>query len=164
MDSGSRPSARLCGQVQLDRPAGLERPGQLGRADRLDPDNPDRRLERGHGCGDARDQAATAHRDQDGLDLRAVLQDLEAAGSLAGDDIQALVRRHHGQAPLLGQRHGSGIPLGRAVAGNDDLAALALDSLDLDRPGPAPASPRRRGCRAGGRQRRPPDHGCRWNR
>ena len=97
---------------------------QLGRAVGLDADHPDRGLERGHGRRDPGDQAAAADRHQDGADLGPLLQDLEAAGALPGDDVGIVEGGTIASPSSAGDRLGPRLPLGRAVAGEDDLAAV----------------------------------------
>ena len=62
---------------------------------------------------------------------RQVLDDLEAARSLARDDGGIVVGLDHDEAPLAHERQRQLVPLLRVVAGEDDLGAIAADALDL---------------------------------
>ena len=48
--------------------------------------------------GDAGDQSAAADRHEHRRDVRALLEDLEPGGALAGDDPRVIERRHHREA------------------------------------------------------------------
>ena len=90
-------------------------------------------LMRGDGRGDPGDEAAAAHRHEDGLHVGPLLQDLEAAGSLPGDDVQVLVRRHHREPAPLRERLGAPYLLGERGARKYHLAALPPDPSTLIR-------------------------------
>lgn len=96
--------------VDRDRVPGLERGRVRGRARRLHPDDPYVRPQRLHGDRDTGRETAAADPDEDGPHLRALLQDLQADGALARDDVAVVegVDEHRAGAVrvLLGGQEG----------------------------------------------------------
>jgi hypothetical protein len=121
--------------VELHRLAGFQGPSQLGRAGRLDPDDPDGRLESSHRRGNSGYKPAATHRHQDVFHRGQRFKDLQPAGPLARDHVEALVGRYHCETSLLRQRPCPFIPYSRSVAGDYDLTAESLDCFNLDRGG-----------------------------
>src|SRR5690348_7119892 len=72
---------------QSDRVAGLQRARKRRCAGRLDGHDLDVWSQRADGHGDPRHQSAATCRHNDRLDLGALLEQLEADGALAGDDV-----------------------------------------------------------------------------
>src|SRR6185295_19447536 len=124
--------SKALGMIELDRVARLQRTGQFGSPHWLDTDNLNLRFEGRRRGRNSRDQAAAAHWYQNGLYLRALLEDFQAAGALPGNYLQALEWRHHDKALLLHHLLGFGIAFRGAVPGNDDLPAQSADALYLD--------------------------------
>ncbi|MNF66796.1 hypothetical protein D3C84_485940 [compost metagenome] len=85
-----------------------------------------------HIGGDAGDQAAAAHRHEDGVQPAGVLaQDFHGHGALAGDHVRVVVGRDEGQAPLLRQLQRMGQGIGEGVAVQHHLAAAGAHPLHL---------------------------------
>src|SRR5450830_808197 len=83
--------------------------------------------------GDARDQAAAADGDEDGVNrIRMLAQNFHANGALAGDDIRVVKRMDEGQFQFLFQRQCMVIRVGKRFAGQHHLATTRFDSIDLD--------------------------------
>src|SRR5437867_1161479 len=91
---------------------------------RLDTDHPHRRLERLDGEGDAADESAAAHRDQNGIEPGHLLQQLEADGALAGDDARVVERMDEDEIALGLDLLGAGKGLVVVFAVEDHLGAL----------------------------------------
>jgi hypothetical protein len=109
------------------------------RVDRLDADDPHRRLDGLHRGSDPRDQAAPADGHDDRIHVRHVFENLQSQRPLPGDHVLVVEPRHVGQASLLRQRL-------RVLLGL--LVGLAVqDHLGTERPAVAHLH-----------QRRPPRH------
>ncbi len=117
----------------MDDCSGRERVVQLGRAGRLD--SPHRGL--AARCGetrhDARNQAATAHRDDHRLDLRKLLDDFERDGRLARHDVGMIERRYDRELLGAGDLLRLDAPILGRAAREDDLPAPLLDPVDFHR-------------------------------
>ena len=112
--------------------ARLERLLGIGRQLRLDADDP-RRRRQGLDCGrHAGRQPAAGDGHDDARDVRKVLDDLEPAGPLPGDDRRVVVGLDHDQPALVGEPQRQDVPLLGVHARELDLGAVALDALDLD--------------------------------
>ena len=83
---------------------------------------------------DARDQAAAADGDEDGVDRALVLaQDLHRDRSLAGDHVGIVERMDEGERTLGLERQRAGVGVRIAVAEEDDLGAERAHGVDLER-------------------------------
>src|SRR3712207_9219435 len=71
--------------LPIYRPAGGQRPREGGGRGRLDADDPDVGTAGPHGGRDAGDQAPAAGADDDGGDVGALVEDLQADRALPGD-------------------------------------------------------------------------------
>ena len=90
------------------------------------------RGERRHGHRDAGDEAAAAHRHQDGPDIGPLLEDLETDGALPGDHVGMIERRDHRQTLLPRDGLGPRALLGRpGGARQHHLATIAPHPVDL---------------------------------
>ena len=115
-----------------DEAAALERLLGIGRELRLDADDARGRRQRLDRRGDAGRQPTTGDRHHDAGHAGQVLDDLEPARALAGDDGRVVVRLDHDQPALLDEAQREHVALLRVHAGELDLGAVALDALDLD--------------------------------
>jgi hypothetical protein len=80
---------------------------------------------------DTRDKAAPAHRDDDVIEFRQVLDDLEAHGTLASDHVGIVEGGDNGQAPLFRQLIGSLVRIVVGLPVSDHLSAVAPTGLGL---------------------------------
>src|SRR5690606_33248903 len=95
---------------------------------RLDTDDPDVGQQRLEDDGDAGDEATTADRHQDDVQLGAFGHQFERQAAVAGDDVRVVERVDRGQATLVPHR----LVRGEQVAvGEDDLGAVRAGRLDL---------------------------------
>src|SRR6185369_4585756 len=76
-------------------------------------------------------EAAAADGDDDDVDVGEVLEDLEADGALAGDDVGVVVGRDEGHGPFGDELPGDGLACG--LGDEDDLGAVAAGRFDLQR-------------------------------
>src|SRR3990170_4350951 len=81
------------GALQHDRFPGLAGAGEPIGAGRFRTDDPRLRAQALHRRGDPGEEPAPADRHDHGLDIRAVLDDLQSGGALTGDDQGIVVRR-----------------------------------------------------------------------
>ena len=117
----------------MHRGARLEGQAHRRGVDRLHAVDPDRRpllLERG---GRPRDQPPAADPDDDDVDLRQVLEDLEPDAAMAGDDGGVLERVDERQATLVADPLERPERLTDVGALEDDLGAVAAAGRDLRR-------------------------------
>src|SRR5208283_5734996 len=77
-----------CAPRDADRPAGLQRRREIARGDALDRDDLDPGPQGLYRDADPGKQAAAANRADDRIDVRHLLQDLEAKRALAADDVR----------------------------------------------------------------------------
>ena len=120
------------GAGELHHVAGLERRREACRAGGLHANDADLGVVEFGESRDAAGQAAAAHRHEDGVDQRQLLDDLHGDGALAGCHRGVVERWDVGEALLLGQLHGALLGVVKDVAVEDDLGAVALGALDLD--------------------------------
>ncbi len=73
--------------------------------------------------GDAGEQAAAGDGGEDEVDVGELLEDFEAAGGLAGDDVRVVVGRDDGVAVFGGEFFGLELALGAGRADEDDFGA-----------------------------------------
>ena len=118
---------------QRHAPFGLQGSGHRVRVDRLNPHHPDRRthaLDVGRNAGD---QAAAAHRDEDGVERPGMLaQDLHADRALPGDHFRVVVGMNEGKAAAALEAHRLRKRLGVRIAVQHDLRAARQHRVDLD--------------------------------
>ena len=81
--------------------------------------------------GDAGGEAAARERHEDGGEVGAVLDELEADGALAGDDAGVVEGRDLGEALPGGEAAGLGAGLVLGAAGDAGLGAEGADRRDL---------------------------------
>ena len=112
--------------------AGVQRGAQAGRAGGLHADDADLGVVQLGEGGDAAGQAAAAHRDENGVHQRQLLDNLHGDGALAGCHGEVVEGRDVGQALLLGKLHGAVLGVVEDVSVEDDLGAVALGALHLD--------------------------------
>ena len=151
---------------QRHAPAGLERGVHRVRVHGLHADDPRARRDALHVGGDAGDQPAAAHRDEDRVDgLRVLAQDLHADGALARDHQRIVVGVHEGEAVLARERPRVHVGLVVAVAVQLDLGAARRHRRDLDARRGDRHHDRGRARRASARRAPRPARGCRrWRR
>ena len=82
---------------------------RTGRRD-FDADQAGRRRQRLDGDADAADQPAAAHRDDDGVERRQMLEQLETDGARPGDDVRVRVRRDEESPPLRPREPSPAVP------------------------------------------------------
>ena len=106
---------------------------QAVRLVRLDADHLDLRTQVLDVGGDAGDQSATAHRDEDRIEAAGLLaENLHGHGALAGDGVRIVVGMDEGVALLVDQLQRVGQRLGEGVAVQHRLGAMGAHRLDLD--------------------------------
>ena len=127
---GDRPAHEL--GRPLDDPAGRERIPRVGRQLRFDADDPGARAEGVDGRRDTGCEPAAADRDEDRGDVRQVLDDLEAARALAGDDPIVVVRRDDREAALGRDPLGDDPALRACRPNDDDLGSVRGDTTRLE--------------------------------
>ena len=111
------------------------------------------RLERDR---DAADESAAAHGDDDGVEVRHLLDQLEADGALAGDHARVVEGMDEDETALGLDLPGARIGRVVVVAVEDDLGAVAARRRHLASAAPTPASRSRMRCRGARRGRRRP--------
>ncbi|MCY1231417.1 hypothetical protein D9M72_438640 [compost metagenome] len=100
---------------------------------RLDTDHLHVRTQVLHIGGDPRDQAAAAHRHEDGVQAAGVLaEDFHRHGTLPGDHVRVVIGRHEGQALLRRQLQRVGQGVGEGIAVQHHLAATGTHAVDLE--------------------------------
>jgi hypothetical protein len=109
----------------------LDRVVHVGKAQRLHADHPDPGLEALGRGRHAADQAAPAHRHDQGLELRHRLQHLQGHGALAGDDGRVVVGVDQRQLLALRQFHGVGAGFLQGVAMQHHLGAEQARAFHL---------------------------------
>src|SRR5215469_4163206 len=95
-------------------------------------DNFRRRSAELDGAGYTADLTSTADRHENELDVWAVLQDLEAYGSLAGNDVLVVVGRHDGVAVLAGQLLGLLHAVSAPRTDENDFRSQCGRTVELD--------------------------------
>lgn len=128
------PSA-MVGEIVIAIGSRRERERIRRRVRRLDADDPQRApllgrllLRRG---GDAGDEPSAADRDDEGLDSRRLLEDLEADRALARDDVRMVVGRHEDRAGALGELGRRGEGLVEDVPAQHHLRAVVAGRREL---------------------------------
>ncbi|RMO18328.1 hypothetical protein ALQ47_05252 [Pseudomonas cichorii] len=100
---------------------------------RLDADNLDVRAQVFDVGRDARNQPATAHRDENGVQLaRLLAQDFHGHRALSGDGVRVIVRVDVDEALLVHQFEGVGQGFREGVAMQHHLSAPGAHAFDLD--------------------------------
>ena len=148
-----------------DRPAGGQGVGERRGALGLHGDDPDvgtAGLDRGR---DPAEQPPAPGADDDGGDVRALVEDLQADRALAGDHVGVLERVDEHRAGALGVLGGGHERLGQGLPDELDLRAVGPGGRHLRQRRGLRHEHGRRAARAAGRPARRPARGCRrWRR
>src|SRR5215831_790010 len=112
----------------IDRAAGMQRFGQRRGGKRLDADDLDAAA---IPSGDPRDQAASADRHQQRVDIRGLLIELHANAALSQDGFVLVKGMNRHGAALAHPCFAGGERVGIAVTFDDQIGAVLADALDL---------------------------------
>ncbi len=126
------PSAMVASAADGDGSAGFAGAQHRGQLLRLDADDADLGVGLLEGAGDAADEAAAADGDDDGFDVGDLLEQFEADGALAADDLGVVEGMDEGAALFDAAAHGFFAGLVVAGAVEDDFGAIAARGGDLD--------------------------------
>ena len=131
----ARPSAAVSTESKVIGSPASRLPGHGGGSHRFHAEDPDRCVPRAtEGACDATDLASSAHRNDDVEGALEVFSDLQARGSVAGDDrfrIEGMEERH---PPVLGDAEGLLEGL-RCRTVKDHLAAVSTGRLRFEKRG-----------------------------